>query len=42
VTAAFRALSNASTVDVVEEVMAILERYITIMYDRHQHLHESK
>lgn len=34
VTAAFRALSNAATVDVVDEVMPILERYVTIMYDR--------
>ena len=34
VTAAFQALSNAPTVDVVDEVMPILERYVTIMYDR--------
>ena len=33
-TAAFQALSNAPTVDVVDEVMPILERYVTIMYDR--------
>ena len=32
-TAAFQALSNAPTVDVVDEVMPILERYVTIMYD---------
>ena len=34
VTAAFQALSNAPTVDVVDQVMPILERYVTIMYDR--------
>ena len=34
VTAAFQALSNAPTVDVVDEVVSILERYVTIMYDR--------
>ena len=34
VTAAFQALSNAPTVGVVEEAMPILERYVTIMYDR--------
>ena len=34
VPAAFQALSNALTVDVVDEVMPILERYVTIMYDR--------
>ena len=34
VTAAFQALSNAPTGDVVDEVMPILERYVTIMYDR--------
>ena len=34
VTAAFQALSNAPTVDVVDEVMSMLERYVTIMYDR--------
>ena len=33
VTEAFKALSNASTVNVVDEVMPILERYVTIMYD---------
>ena len=33
-TAAFQALSNAPTVDVVDEGMPILERYVTIMYDR--------
>ena len=32
-TAAFQALSNAPTVGVVDEVMPILERYVTIMYD---------
>ena len=34
VTAAFQALSNAPTVDVVNEVMPILERYVTITFDR--------
>ena len=34
VTAAFRVLSNAPTVDVVDEVMPVLEHYVTIMYDR--------
>ena len=34
VTAAFQALSNAPAVDVVDEVMSMLERYVTIMYDR--------
>ena len=34
VTATFQALSNASTVDVVDEVMPILERHFTIVYDR--------
>ena len=34
VTAASQALSNAPTVDAVDEVMPILERYVTIMYDR--------
>ena len=34
VTAAFQDLSNAPTVGVVDEVMPILERYVTIMYDR--------
>ena len=34
VTAAFQALSNAPTVDVVDEVMPILERYVIMMYDR--------
>ena len=33
-TAAFQALSDAPTVDVVDEVMPILERYVTIKYDR--------
>ena len=33
VTAAFQALSNAPTVNAVDEVMPILERYITIMYN---------
>ena len=32
-TAAFQALSNAPTVNVVDEVMPILERYVIIMYD---------
>ena len=31
---AFQALSNAPTVDVVDEVMPILKQYVTIMYDR--------
>ena len=34
VTAAFRFLSNAPMVAVVDEVMPFLERYVTIMYDR--------
>ena len=34
VTAAFQALSNAPLVEVVDELMPILERYVTIMYDR--------
>ena len=33
-TAAFQALSNAPTVDLVDQVMPILEQYVTIMYDR--------
>ena len=33
-TAAFQALSNTPAVDVVDEVMPILERYVTMMYDR--------
>ena len=33
-TAAFQALSDAPTVDVVDEVMPILERYVTIKYNR--------
>ena len=33
VTAAFQALSNAPTVNAVDKVMPILERYVTIMYD---------
>ena len=33
VTAAFQAPSNAPTVDVVEEVMPILEPYVTTMYE---------
>ena len=31
---AFQALSNAPTVDVVDEVMPMLKQYVTIMYDR--------
>ena len=33
-TAAFQTLSNAPTVDVVDEMMPVLEQYVTIMYDR--------
>ena len=34
VTAAFQALSNVPTVDVVDEVMPILKRHVTTVYDR--------
>ena len=34
VTAAFQAFSNSPAVEVVGEVMPLLERYVTIMYDR--------
>ena len=33
-TAAFQAFSNVATVDVVDEVMPILERYVTIVHHR--------
>ena len=33
-TAAFQALSNVPTVDIVNEVMSILEQNFTILYDR--------
>ena len=34
VTAAFQALNNAPTVDVVDEMIPILERCVTVVYDR--------
>lgn len=37
VMAAFQALSNALTVDAVDEVMHILECYATIVYDRERY-----
>ena len=32
-TAAFQVLSNSPMVDVVDEMMPVLEGYVTIMYD---------